>query len=504
MEERYIAAIDLGSSKIALTVAKVSGHDIQVLFYREKPSAGIRNSAVFNPQKASGPIWSVISEAEKELKIKIMQVVVGLPRCDVRQEINQARVERTHPEESITAEEVEALKSLAQDEYPLSDPDREELYGAVAQSYSDDENFQMIESDIIGVISATFEGNFKLFIGKKSSVRTIDKVFNDLGIAVARKYFTPDAIARAVLTEEEMNGGVALVDLGGGATSVTIYKGKVMRYYASIPFGGKNVTTDIQSECTISETLAENIKLAFGACQPDRLQNLGEKIIQIEGDSMDGLRQIPVQYLSEIITAREREIVDAILWEIEQSGLADSLRSGIVITGGAAGMTNLGNMIRDISGYTVRQGLPRHLFSASGCPGVFSTSATTSLGMVIAAQDDPSISCLEEPPVQEEEEEPAEEEVAVAAAEVAEEPATEAEAPAEPEAPAAEENAANAPSSLFGTEVEKEVTVKKERAKKHKEPKKPHLFSITWGKLTQVVGNLYDKSGNDNQEDNQL
>ena len=128
MEERYIAAIDLGSSKIALTVAKVSGHDIQVLFYREKPSAGIRNSAVFNPQKASGPIWSVISEAEKELKIKIMQVVVGLPRCDVRQEINQARVERTHPDESITAEDVEALKSLAQDEYPLSEPDREQLY----------------------------------------------------------------------------------------------------------------------------------------------------------------------------------------------------------------------------------------------------------------------------------------------------------------------------------------------------------------------------------------
>ena len=294
MEERYIASVDLGSSKIALTVAKVSGNDIQVIFYREKPSQGIRNSAVFNPQKAAGPIKEVIAEAESELSIKILQVVVGLPRCDVRQEINCAKVTRNNPDESISAEEVEALKSIAREQYPLDDPDREQIYGAIAQSYSEDENFQLIESDIIGVISETFEGNFKLFIGKRSSVKTIDKVFSDLEIAISRKYFTPGAIAKAVLTEDEMENGVALVDLGGGATSVSIYKGKILRHYACIPFGGKVITSDIRSECSITETLAENIKMAFGACQPDRLQNLGEKILQIEGDVSDVIPGMPV------------------------------------------------------------------------------------------------------------------------------------------------------------------------------------------------------------------
>ncbi|MBQ3881664.1 MAG: cell division protein FtsA [Bacteroidales bacterium] len=396
MEERYIAAVDLGSSKIALTVAKINGEDIQILYYKERPSDGIRNSAVYNPQKASAPIKEAVAEAEDELKIKIMQVVVGLPRCDVRQEIANAKVERTDPDESISAEEVEGLKSLAQDDYPLQNPEKDELYGAIAQSFSDDENFQLIENDIIGMISQTFEGNFKLFIGKKSAVKTIDKVFNNLGIAIAKKYFTPGTISKAVLKDDEMENGVALIDFGGGATSVTIYKGRILRYYAAIPFGGAVITSDIRSECSISESLAENLKLAYGACQPDRLQSLDEKIIQIEEEEM-GYKQIPVKYLSEIITAREKEIIDAILYHIEESGLADSLRSGVVITGGGANMANLANYIKELSGYNVRKGIPRHLFSAHGCAGVYETSSTGSLGMILAAKTDGLINCIVAP-----------------------------------------------------------------------------------------------------------
>ncbi|MBR1573330.1 MAG: cell division protein FtsA [Bacteroidales bacterium] len=482
MEERYIASVDLGSSKIALTVAKVSGDDIQVIFYREKPSQGIRNSAVFNPKKAAAPIREVISEAENELKIKILQVVVGLPRCDVRQEVNCAKVTRSNPDESITAEEVESLKSIARDQYPLQDPEHEQIYGAIAQSYSEDENFQLIESDIIGVISETFEGNFKLFIGKRSAVKTIDNVFNDLEIAVSRKYFTPGAIAKAVLTEDEMENGVALVDFGGGVTSVSIYKGKILRHYASIPFGGKVITSDIRSECSITENMAENLKMAFGACQPDRLQTLGEKIIQIEGD-VEGYKQIPVYFLSEIITARCHEIIDAILYEIQESGFADSLRSGMVITGGAANMANLANMIKDLSGYTVRLGLPRPLFSASGCPGVIEASATTSVGMLLSAKADGVSSCIDAPVS----EQPMEEEV----------PVEEVETLPEPAGPAIPENASEG--SLFGEEE-----LPKPEKKPAKPAKKPSRLMVRWASIqrsfTKTLDNFYDKVNNDDNE----
>jgi len=482
MEERYIASVDLGSSKIALTVAKIYGDDIQILYYKERPSDGIRNSAVFNPEKASAPIREAIAEAEQELRIKILQVVVGLPRCDVRQEVSQAKVARVNPEESITAEEVEALKSLAQDEYPLQDPKNDELYGAIAQSFSDDENFQLIENDIVGVISESFEGNFKLFIGKKSHVKTIDKVFNNLGIAIARKYFTPDVTAKSVLTSDEMAGGVALVDFGGGATSVTIYQGRILRYYASIPFGGKVITYDICNECSISKHLAENIKLAFGACQPDRLQNLGEKIIQIEDEDMGGFKQIPVQYLSEIITARQREIIEAILWFIQESGLADNLRNGVVITGGGANMANLANYIKELSGYNVRKGLPRHLFSASGCEGINETSATSSLGMILAAKNDGLINCIDAPVYEPEQQVEIE---------------TEEEEPAENVTEPVTENVEEGGSDngLFAGQDVPEV--KKERKRKEPKPEKAKKFgSITWKtKFQNLIGGLYDGVG---------
>ena len=393
--ERYIAAVDLGTTRISLTVAKVTGSDIQILFFGHTPAMGIRSSAIFSPGRAEGPVKELIRKAEEELNIKIFQVVTGLPRCNVRQEINQAEVSRNNPGESITREEVEALKQLAKDEYPIEDTDNEELYGAIAQSFSSDEDFQLIESDILGVVSSSFKGNFKLFIGRKSAVKAIDKVFNDMSVAVAAKYFTPITAARAILTEDEMENGVAVIDFGGGATSVSVYKGKVMRHYASIPFGGRTITTDIRTECTISEALAENIKLAFGACPPERLQSLGDKIIQIEGDDIAGLKQIPVKYLSEIITARLKEITDAMLFEIQRSGLADDIRSGLVITGGGAALAGLTGYLKEVSGYNVRRGQPRQYFSALDCPEIFSCAATNSAGIVLAAAEDETINCVE-------------------------------------------------------------------------------------------------------------
>jgi len=409
MEERYIASIDAGSSKIALTVARISGDDVQIVYYRETPSDGIRNSYVFNPKKVEKPLQEAIEQAERDLRIKIMQVVVGLPKYSVKQESATAKMIRNDGSQCITEEEVENLKDLALASYPLNDSKNEIVYGAVAQNFSTEDCFQQVESDIVGMVSDTLDGNFKIFVGRKRAVNNIDVIMNDLGIAIARKFFTPEVIAKAVLNEEEMENGVALIDFGAGSTSVTVYKGKIMRHYAAIPFGGKTITNDIRSECGITERLAENIKLAYGACMPDKLLNLGEKILQINDENDVPQKQLPVKYLSEIITARVNEIINAVLWEIQESGFADDLRNGVVITGGGANLTNITNYIKDLSGYNVRTGYPRHLFSALGCNGIYETSAATSIGMVLTAKNDKLLNCLNEPIRIEEEQEYVEE-----------------------------------------------------------------------------------------------
>lgn len=399
MEERYIAAIDLGTSKIAISVARVEGDDVQMLYYNESPSAGIRNSYILNPQKVSAPLKEAISKAESDLGIKILQVVVGLPRYAVKQEKATGAIPRTDTNASITQEEVDNLKNMALDNYPLDDNDKEIIYGAVAQSFTTEDFHQAIEDDVVGMVSETLEGNFKVFVGKRKSVTNIDKVFNDTGIAIARKYFVPDAMANMVLTGEEMDSGVAMVDFGAGVTSVSVYQRGILRHYASIPFGGATITNDIKLEGGFSTTLAENIKLAFGACMPDKLASMSEKIIRIDYPDSGAEKQLPVRYLSEIITSREEEIIDAILYEIEQSGCSYDLHSGLVITGGGANLTNLANFVKERSGYNVRVGYPLRKFSSTGCSGVSETSATACVGMIMAAKNDQFINCLEEAPV---------------------------------------------------------------------------------------------------------
>ncbi len=198
-------------------------------------------------------------------------------------------------------------------------------------------------------------------------------------------------------------GGVALVDVGAGVTSVAIYHGGIMRYYASIPFGGRAITNDIRTECSISEDLAEKIKKRFGAVQPGKLATLSEKVLQIR--LTEPFKEVPVRYISEVIDCRAREIVEAILYYIQESGLQNSLRSGIVITGGGAELVNFKSLIEEMSGYNVRKGYPRFTFSASAGSGVYSTAATSAIGMILSAKDDNLPDCVSAPEADEKGEE---------------------------------------------------------------------------------------------------
>lgn len=404
--ERYIAAADLGTSKIALSVAKVDGEDVQIIYYKEVPSDGIRYSCVFAPKRAAAALEKVVKDAEEELGIKILQLVTGLPRYNIRQESASAKMSRSDPGSCITREEVNTLKSLAIDSYPLGDEAKEEIYGAVAQSFSaDDDLVCASEDDVIGVTAENLEGNFKIFIGAKKASSDLDTMLNFTDIAPARKIFIPAAVSLAVLTEAEKENGVALVELGAGVTSLTIYKGGLLRHYSSIPFGSRSITSDIKYECGFNERLAENIKLAYGACQPDKLQSLAEKVLQINDDENGTYEQLPVKYLSEIITCRAREIIDAVLFQIQESGFADKLRNGIVITGGGASLVNLANLLKEMSGFVVRAGFPRsRKFSSGGCAGVGETSAAATIGMILEAKRDPRLNCIEQAPAAKEEE----------------------------------------------------------------------------------------------------
>lgn len=392
-KEQHIVAIDLGTSKIGLIVVKVNGDDVQVVYYKETASAGIINSGVSNMVQASTPLRHLIKDAEESLNIKINQAVIGMPKYPIRQESNSGKIMDRGEFSEITQEDVDNLKRFAQETYPLHAAEKEAIYGAVAQSFSDGENFQIKEDDIVGMSSNVLEGHFKIFIGRRKELINADALLAKVGISPRKKYFTADTTAQVILSETEMENGVALIDFGGGATSVTIYHDNILRHYASIPFGGRNITHDIKSELQITERLAENIKKAFGACMPERLLNMSEKVLHIMDRSAGQDKQVAVKYLSEIITARVEEIVEAALYEIQESGLAEHLRCGIVITGGTAQTANIATLINEMSGYKVRIGYPRSEYIDIDVDGTHETTATTALGLVRAALKEETGNC---------------------------------------------------------------------------------------------------------------
>lgn len=473
MEERYIATVDLGTGKLALCVARVYGESVEIIYYKESPSDGIRQSWVLNPIRASVPLKQALKEAEEELGIKILQVVIGLPRFCVRQESSTAGIDRPDATSCITPQEIDDIERLALDTYPYIDPEKEEIFGAVAQSFSADDIINLPKEDVIGMTGARIDGNFKLFVGAKRTVNNIDRMLNEAGIAPARKFFLPDATARAILTQEEKDNGVALIEMGAGVTSVSIYQGGVLRYYSAIPFGGKTISTDIKYICGFKEALAENIKKAYGACMPDRLQSMSEKVIQVNYDDNGTSKQVEVKYLSEIITARVKEIFDAILFTIQESGYADKLRAGIVLTGGGANLTGCGNFLKELSGYNVRTGYPRHRnIITNGYTAICETSAVASIGMLMLAKQDTHLNCTTEP------ERLPEPEVEDGETPEVEEPSTE-----------------NYEGSVFdgsGEETGKKPE-KKPKPKEAKKPKPEKKPTFTWGeRFVERLGVLFD------------
>lgn len=538
MEERYIASVDLGTSKLAVCVARIQDQNVEVIYYKESPSLGIRYSYVLIPGKVKEEVRKAISEAQQALRIKIQQVIVGLPRWYVRQETASASMTRPEPDDLIQESEIKALKSMALESYPLEDSTKEVIYGAVAQSFSTEDSINEPENDIVGMAAETLEGNFKVFIGNRRYSSNIDSVFNDLGIAIAKKYFTPGITAKAVLKSEQMENGVALIDIGAGVSSVTIFKDKIMRFYAAIPFGGNSVTNDIKSECNFSFELAENIKKAYGACMPNKLSSLGEKSIQIVDEDGNTTAQVSVKYISEIITARMKEIIEALLFRIQESGFAseEDLRAGVVVTGGGAELVNCANYIKELSGYTVKVGRPRKLFSCEGCPEASETSAATSMGMILSARNDRFLNCVNEAvarnmtvpqtgsaeiPEEKEEATPVQEvvedvpetgTVIVGVEEVVRQKETRQEEPEDDYDPYSQTNHATIEETVAsGREEEDERGVfdpptpeeikeykNRKREKKEKEKKHRSLFNFTWTKhIKETVAELYDDMNNE-------
>lgn len=334
----FIAAIELSSSKISgIAGKKNSDGSMQVLAYaREDASSFIHKGAIYNIDKTAQALTSIINKLEGQLNNSIAKVYVGIGGQSLRTVRNA--VSRTLEEEGIISQEL--IDSICDEnlEVPLADMS---VLDVAPQEYKIDNNLQ---ADPVGVAGKHITGQFLNIVARASLKKNLEHSFEQAKVEIADLLIAPVILAHAVLTENEMRSGCALVDLGADTTTIAVYKNNILRYLSVLPLGGSTITHDITSQ-QMEEEDAEKLKLQYGNALYEEEEDTEAPAVC----TLDDGRTIELSLLNNIIGARAEEILANVWNQLQLSGYEDKLFSGVVFTGGGSNLKNLEEAFRKLS-----------------------------------------------------------------------------------------------------------------------------------------------------------
>ncbi len=376
-KNRIVAAIDIGTTKIVSLVGQLNEQNrLEVLGISKSASKGVKRGVVLNIEETVNAIQTTVSEAQEQSGLRFNEVFVGIAGQHIKSVRNRGYINRDSYEDEITRED---LHALIQDMYKIPVEVGEEIIHVLPQNYIVDNETGV--KNPVGMSGKRLEANFHIVIGQISSARNIEKCINRVDLKVRQLVLEPLASSAAVLTEDEKEAGVALVDIGGGTTDVAVYYDDVIRHTAVIPFGGNVVTRDIKEGCAILQRQAESLKMQFGSALGDLAQE--DKVVTIPGISGRDPKEISFKSLAYIIQSRMEEIIDAVIYEIENSGFMDRLSAGIVLTGGGAMLKNLNQLVKFKTGMDVRIGYPNECLAADTTAEINQPMYSTSIGLLL-------------------------------------------------------------------------------------------------------------------------
>jgi len=385
IESNLIAAIDIGTTKIvALVGRKNLNGTLEVLGIETVPSTGVKRGVVLNIDETMNAIADVVNRIQYRLNYKLTDVYVGIAGQHIRSLHNRGYryIDNSH---EIKQPDVDQLYT---DNFKIPVEAGEKILHVIPQDYIVDNEIGI--KNPIGMSGRRLEGNFHVVLGRVASVNNIEKCIRRVGLHLNEMILEPLASARAVLTDEEKEAGVVLVDIGGGTTDVAIYHDGIIRHTAVIPFGGNVVTSDIKEGCSVLYKQAEALKVQFGSAIGDMERE--DMVVTIPGMQGWEPKEISFSSLAYIIQARMEEIIDYVAFQIEQSGYFDKLGAGIVLTGGGAELKNLAQLIKLRTGLDVRIGRPDLYIGGSLCPEVEMPMYSTSIGLLLSVMDKPKVS----------------------------------------------------------------------------------------------------------------
>ena len=372
-----IVGLDIGTTKIAAIVGRRNEHGkIEILSSGKTESIGVKRGVVSNIENTVQSIQKAVNEAETKSKVEIKYVNVGIAGQHIKSLQHRGNIIRKNIDDEISLSDVEELMESMRN---LNMSPGEEIIDVIPQEYIIDNEPGIKEP--VGMLGNTLEANFHIIIWQTTAAKNIYKCVKKSNLDIVDLILEPIASAKAVLSEEEIEAGVALVDIGGGTTDIAIFHDGIIRHTAVIPFGGDVITEDVKEGCSIIKKHAEELKVKFGSALSE--ENKDNEIVAIPGLRGRPPKEITLKNLASIIQARVEEIIEHVYWEIKNSGYENKLIAGIVLTGGGSQLKHLAQLTQFITGMDTRIGYPNeHL--ADGSPDeLTSPTYATGIGLVI-------------------------------------------------------------------------------------------------------------------------
>ena len=376
MDSEIIVGLDIGTTKIVAMVGRRNEHGkIEILGHGKSTSIGVKRGVVSNIERTVQSIRAAVEEAENKSGVEIRQVNVGIAGQHIKSIQHHGVIMRSNYEQEITQTDID---TLTQDMFKLVMLPGEEIIHALPQEYIIDNEKGIKEP--IGMCGIRMEANFHIITGQIAAAKNIYKCVSRADLEATGLILEPLASAEAVLSREEKEAGVALVDIGGGTTDIAIFQEGIIRHTAVIALGGDIITEDIKEGCSIIKDQAEMLKIRFGSALSSESKD--NEIVSIPGLRGREPKEISLKNLANIIQARMEDIIEHIYYEIKNSGYEKKLIAGIVVTGGGAKLKHVAQLIEYMTGMDTRIGYPNeHL--AKGSEEIASPMFATSVGLVI-------------------------------------------------------------------------------------------------------------------------
>ena len=376
--------LDIGTTKIVAMIGIVNEYQkLKIIGVGKSRSLGVHRGVVNNISQTIQSIQGAIHEAENHSNEKIDKVVVGIAGQHIRSLQHSDYITRDNSNEVIAESDIDKVINQV---YKLVMMPGEEIIHVLPQEFRIDGQSEIKEP--IGMFGGRLEANFHVVVGQVSSIKNIARCVKSSGIDFDGITLEPLASADAVLSREEKEAGVALIDIGGGTTDLAIFKDNIIRHTSVIPFGGNIITEDIKEGCSIIEKQAELLKIKFGSAWPG--ENKDNEIVSIPGLRGRDPKEISIKNLSKIIHARVVEIIEQVYMEIKNYGHEEQkkkLIAGIVLTGGGSQLKHLKQLVEYVTGMDTRIGLPNEHLAGNNSVEISNPTFATAVGLVMNSME---------------------------------------------------------------------------------------------------------------------